>query len=256
MTFLTNSDFLVEAAKGSFGDIDIIHKFGRNPDVDSGTTPEDIWVTGGLMTWETVANTISIVSTSVNDDGSPSGTGANTITILGCDSSFALIEETVTLNGTTPVVTTNSFIRVDRAFIASTGTYHGSNEGIITATINGNTTFTMEVDTGQTELGRFTVPVGKVALVLSGFVSVDSTKPATVSLFQTINADDIVAPFSGSKRLVWKFDMLSGEDLFVPRSPVLFDEKVDMWWQCELASSNGTSIDINFEILLIDKPVV
>lgn len=255
MTFLTQSDVLVQIASGNIAG-EIIHKFGRNPDVDSGTTPEDIWVTGGLMNWETVPNVVSIVSTSVNDDGSPSGTGANSITIVGCDSTFTQIEETVTLNGLTPVVTTNSFIRTDRAFIASTGTYHGSNEGIITATINGNTTFTMELGTGQTELGRFTVPVGKIALVLSAFVSVDSTKPANVSLHQKTNADDVVAPFSGAERLVWKFDMLSGEDLITPRSPVFFDEKVDMWWRCDFASSNGTGIDVNFEILLTDKPVV
>ncbi|MCK5615625.1 hypothetical protein KAR91_77890 [Candidatus Pacearchaeota archaeon] len=55
--------------------ISYIDKFGRNPDIDTGTDPEDIWDAGGLWVPPTAARTHAFVSSSGEDDGSVLSTG-------------------------------------------------------------------------------------------------------------------------------------------------------------------------------------
>ena len=55
--------------------------FGHNPDVDTGTDPEDVWETGGNMTLFSSEFLVDIVSTSTADD--VGSTGALTIQIFG-----------------------------------------------------------------------------------------------------------------------------------------------------------------------------
>jgi hypothetical protein len=48
MSYISNKDFLIEVAKGNVAGHAIVNKFGRNPDVDTGTDPEDVWTQGGV----------------------------------------------------------------------------------------------------------------------------------------------------------------------------------------------------------------
>lgn len=155
----------LQVAIGNFMDVSVLHKFGRNPDVDSGT-PEDVWAVGGDYVFPAAAETVDVVSTDTDDDGSPVGAGARTLMILGLDSSYAEVQETVTLDGVTPVTTTQTFLRVLRAYVVTAGAT-GTNEGAVSATntTSGDDLFSILVGKGQTTLAVYTVPDGKVLLV-------------------------------------------------------------------------------------------
>lgn len=98
---------------------------GYNLDVDIGT--ETIWSSGGVWVPQTSATTYTIVSTSVND--TLSGSGAQTILLDLIDSNRDRVLLPVTLNGTTPVVTTQTGFGINAAIVTS-----GINQGDISIT--------------------------------------------------------------------------------------------------------------------------
>ena len=137
-------------------------KFGMNSAVASGT--EEMWPLGTTKVWPTSAAVVSVTSSSASDDGDPAGTGARTLQIDGLDSNFKEISETITMNGTTAVTTTQTFYRVNRAIVLTAGTA-GNNVGNITGTISGNAQLYIEASEGQTHQTHYTVPAGKTLLV-------------------------------------------------------------------------------------------
>lgn len=83
---------------------------GHNPSIGSGVAA-DVWEGGGNYPLLAAASQLEVVSTSAADTAA--GTGARTVLIQGLDANWLPISETVTLNGTTPVTTVNSYLRVN-----------------------------------------------------------------------------------------------------------------------------------------------
>jgi len=143
---------------------------GLNEDVDAGT--EDVTELGATYTGMPVIPTqageaLNIVSGSTAD--AAAGTGQRTIKIVGLDAAGAPQEETVTLNGTTPVVTTTTWLRVYRVYGVAAGS-GGTNAGAITVKHNvttANVFAVVKAGRSQAMLGVFTVPAGRTARVVS-----------------------------------------------------------------------------------------
>lgn len=143
--------------------------FGFNDAV--GTSPETIWTAGATYTFPSTATALTVVSSSANDDGSPAGTGARTVTIVGLDANYAEVSETVTMNGTTDVTTTQTFLRVNEAYVATCGST-GSNVGAITIANTTPTTLAVIVATaGISQQCVYTVPANKTAFITRYMVS-------------------------------------------------------------------------------------
>jgi len=110
------------------------NKFGFNADVDSGSE-EIVAAFGGTFSIMTSADTLDVVSSSANDTSA--GTGVRTIAITGVDANNLEQTEVVTLNGTTPVTTSNSWLGVNRVTVLTAGS-GGAPAGNITIDDNGN----------------------------------------------------------------------------------------------------------------------
>lgn len=151
--------FGIQVATGNYRNWLSENKFAANPSV--GTSFEDVWNNGGTLSYLSSAETMNIVSTDTNDDGDPAGTGARTLEIFGLDGNYDLINETVTLNGTTNVTTVNSYLRVHRMIVRTAGS-GGGNAGVITATASSAGTVQANIDIGdnQTLKSQYTVPNG------------------------------------------------------------------------------------------------
>lgn len=126
--FGKTEDFALQVARGQIPGHSAISIFGYNPDVD--TTEESIWPDGGTVPHPTLASVLKISSSSADDTSA--GTGARTVTIVGLDGSYNQVSESITLNGQTAVNTTNSYLYVNRFYVASTGS-GGANAGNINA---------------------------------------------------------------------------------------------------------------------------
>ena len=106
------SDYLLEVAKGNIPGENIMNKFGENPEVSTGTDPEDIWDGGGIYDfYPSVAQSMEIVSDDVNDSGVvlSSGTVTTTGALTLIDSSATFIPYTVAVGDLVINDTTNQF---------------------------------------------------------------------------------------------------------------------------------------------------
>ena len=159
---LTTDRSGVEVVRGNVPGTTFINKFGRNSAITTGSAPEDIWEGGDIYTGmplhSAAAETVTIVSDDANDTSA--GTGARTVTIIGLDGSWNQVTETLTMNGTTQVTSSNSYKRLNRAFVATAGTSE-HNEGILTiahSTTTANVFAAMPAEAGQTQICAYTIP--------------------------------------------------------------------------------------------------
>ncbi len=141
---------------------------GVNEDVDAGT--EDVCDVGGTYAGLPIlptqaAEAINIVSSSAND--AAAGTGVRTIRVEGLDANGKWAQETFTMNGTTPVVSTSTWKRVSRVFGLTAGS-GGVNAGAITVKHNvttANVFAVVKAGRNQAAVAAFTVPSGKQAKI-------------------------------------------------------------------------------------------
>lgn len=144
-------------------DILFVNKFARSPDIDSNNT-EDVWAAGGTLSYLTMAEAIDITSSSAADTSA--GTGARTVKIYGVDNSGDLISETITMDGTSAVTTTNNYLQIYRAKVATAGSGR-TNAGNITlsAGISAATQAYIEAGRSDTQISHFYIPNGFTGLM-------------------------------------------------------------------------------------------
>ena len=117
--------FELQVSRGQIQAHSVVTIAGYNSNVDTSwamITPV------GNLSYAATALQMTVSSGSAND--ASAGTGAQTVLVTGLDANYAVISETVTLNGQTAVTTTNSFLRVNSMLVTTAGTSL-ANEGII-----------------------------------------------------------------------------------------------------------------------------
>lgn len=149
----------VPVAIGALPGWQIFRKFGNNPAVNGSSTLEEMWPLGTPRILPTAAAAGAAVSTSTAD-ANPSGTGARTIQVEGLDADYNEISEVVSLNGTTPVVLANTYLRINRAYVLHCGTGM-TNAGAITIYIGADPQAYIQTGKGQTLQTFGTLPANK-----------------------------------------------------------------------------------------------
>lgn len=239
----------LDKSNGRHANRTTIEKFGFNPDV-AASTEEDVWAAGGTYNWLTAADTVRIASGgNVNDTAA--GTGARSITIVGLDSNWDEATETIaTAGGSASSATSTSFIRVFRAFVATSGTYNGANTGDVTIETSGGTTVAFIVAArGQTQLAIYTVPDGFNAFLRRVQFNSDSSKVGQALVYQRQDADTTSAPFS-SKRLVFNTPLSGLVDVHYETYPGPFPARTDLWCAA-IGGSGGMAVSAEMDIVLI-----
>lgn len=167
MSYFAPADYGLQVARGLVTGVSRINKFGAAPDGVQ-TTATDIWsradsaATQQIWLAPTAARVHAIVSSSADDDGSPVGNGARTIRVYGLQTwASAETSEDVTLNGTTPVNTANSYVIIHRMKVLTSGAT-AINVGTITATAatDGTITAVIAIGDGQTEMAVYGIASG------------------------------------------------------------------------------------------------
>lgn len=163
-----NEAFALQVARGLVPGHTALSIFGYNGDVD--TSEESVWPDGSTVPHPTTASKLNIVSTSTDDDGSPAGTGARTVYIEGLDGNYKVISETLTLNGTTNVETTQSYLYVNQFYVATVGT-GGANAGEITAKVSTTLYDLIAIGYNQRTTAHYCVPAGYTGYLTTGVIT-------------------------------------------------------------------------------------
>lgn len=243
---MSAAPYELRAAQGLVPGVITINKFGRNPDVDTGT--EDIWAVGGLFVPPTAARVHAVVSASANDTAA--GTGARTLSINGLDANYADQTETITMNGVTPVNTAKSYIIIHRAYVATAGS-GAVNAGNITAVaaVDGTTSFRIVATKGQTQLGFYLVPAGYTAYLTRYRASLNAGATANVDI------ELFATPFGGAFNLKGTLTLTGGSvsaNEMEYETPLKFAEKTLIRLRAT-SDANNTNVVASFDLYLVEN---
>lgn len=239
-------------AEGRYQNRSIVNKFGANSDIDTGTVPEDIWEGGGTYTGFATSAEVLRVTSSSTADVNTSGTGAWQIRITGLDASYNVIQETVNLNGTSNVTTTNSFIRAHTATIVSAGS-GGVNAGTITIRQNvttANIMLTMIPGRNQTNSSAYTIPAGYTGYMRSLHVAIRGTGIANTptAVEGQIWTRSFGAPFRSRRPFTVSSSYRLADTIY---GGLVFTEKSDIVLRITATSGNDTSVNGGYDLILV-----
>lgn len=209
----------------------------------SKTTKSDLWE-GGLnnYVYPTEAKQLSIVSDSNNDNNN--GTGAQHIKITGLDKDYNRIYEYLNLQGTTPVTTVNSYIRLESAIVKVLG--NGTVLGNITITHNGNILGFIPFPNGRTRLSHYTIPKDHTGFLMNIFSNQSGKQDVTLDLLARENAH---APFIKCKEIFNTGDQYIREEL---NGSMRFSEGSDIKLMYETSKKN-IPIRGGYELIVINN---
>jgi len=232
-----------------------VMKFSTVPSVTQ--TEIDVWGSTGRRFVLASAVQHSIVSDSADDD--LGGLGAEVVTIGGLDNDWNEITEDVVLNGTSAVTTTQSFLRVNRAYVKQVGIAPGanvnSNRGNLTIRETGTSTVQafIEAELGQTQGSHYSVPAGKTAVIMSASVSSSSDKAASVVEFMQRQWTLPDANFP-ARRVALRVDS-PGAPFVVPfQYGIRVTERSDMWalaYAPTASGANQPAVNVTYQFLLL-----
>lgn len=225
-----------------------VNKFGRNTDIDTATTPEDLWGGGGVYAGfpENTAEPIEVLSDSASD--ASAGVGARTVVIQGLNSDWLETSEAITLNGLTPVQSVNTYRRVHTMRVATSGS-SVFNVGTITvrhATTEANVFLTMVPNTNQTNCSAYTVPAGKSAYLTDVIAIMRGAVNGTADMAFWIRA------FGQAPRLRRPFAVSSNFEHHDEISvPIQLAEKTDIIIRCTTVSTNNLEVAAGYDLVLV-----
>ena len=221
-----------QVAEGSVAGTTSVFKAGYNPSCANGSE-ESLWGASNLYPWSAwnSGGTLSCVSTSSSD------TGHLHITGLKADD-WTETTEIVTLNGLTPVVTTNNFIRINNIHYFSSDV----NVGAITASRGGTVVGYIEIGNGQGQMAQYTIPAGYTAYMLSGNSNVGKGNDGTGKFKYRL--------YGSNFQTAMTYLLYQSTFDYTFQTPLKLPEKTDLDVTL-LASNAGTPCSCAYSMILI-----
>jgi uncharacterized Zn-binding protein involved in type VI secretion len=246
-----NEPFELQVARGFIQGHRAVTVFGYNPDVD--TSEVTVWPLPSVITHPAAALQMKVSSTSAND--ASGNTGARTVVIQGLDANYNEISETVTLNGQTGVLTTQSFFRINYAYVATAGNtnsaagdiYFGT--GTVTAGVPATVYNIIKYDFNNTVTGHYTIPAGYSGYLSQGLFSAGQASGST-----QVRGRLLSTGLDNIRRTAAVTTVNNGVSDYVFEYPLRIPEKTDLE-ATAVGSANNNGASCMFIILLTrDNP--
>jgi hypothetical protein len=213
--------FDLQVARGQIQGHSTVNIYGYQPAV--GTTSIPVWENATAYTYPVAAGVMYL-----------SGSNGDTaqITIVGLDASYAVISEVVTLNGTTPVATTKSYLRINSMFV-SVGSATNPAGAVYLKNSGGTVTYAqINAGIGRTQAALYTVPAGYTYFL------------QRVNIYTSLNGNDYVTyqnktiSSAGVVQITQQAPFAMGyEALRIMPRPFL--EKTDIQLMCKVQTGTG-----------------
>jgi hypothetical protein len=231
--------FELQVSRGQITWHEPLNLFGNTTSLGStafGPLWEGLTGTGGAYAYPASAVIMTIASSSASDT-------AVTIRISGLGAGFVLQTEDVALNGTSNVLTTKSFLRIN-----SMQTIAGNAVGNVTA-INGGVTYArITAGNGNTQMSLYTVPAGYT--FYQTYYQADTNTSATSGAYVRLRTYTVDNPKGGVITALNQTAFV--QQLTIPlQYPVEYPEKHDIQYQMIGAGGAGAVANIYVGGILI-----
>lgn len=233
--YYPSEDQKLNIARGLVKGTSIRNIFGYDSSVNNSFKP--LWELGSVYTYPTQNLTMDVVSTNTNDT-------AVTVKIVGLDSDYNELSETLTLNGTSTVTSNNEYFRINDVI-----TIAGNADGNVNVTNSSVTYARIRAGDGRNQASIFTVPAN--------------------TCFYLYRIDGFSATATGSQYVTFRNEVTNSsnvtfrvaETTFINqmniqrRLPFKYDAKSDIQFQCK-SSASTNEIGIFGEGILIKDGLV
>lgn len=249
-------------ASGDVTGSSFVHKFGQAPDFD--TTDNEVTVWDGANDGGINQMVYTFSATAAIDSISSSNTGdTGTVSIQGLDTNFALVTQTVTLNGQTRVALGTSLLRAFRMSNTSSATFLGEiyvyeNTAITSGVPNDKTKIRIVVNgANQTLMAVYTIPAGKTGYVRDFYASTAGASKTSEYIIKLKARLYVSGAYRAwlTKHLTAISDAGTSYIKHDYIEPEVFPEKTDiiMTAQATAGGATGCTIAAGFDIVLVDN---
>lgn len=239
-----SEDYFLEAKRGNISGVTSFSILGLNDDIDTNSTPEDVWDGGGVYQGfnKTAGSQLSFVSNDLGDDCTI------VVEILKLD--YTRVIEEVIINGTTPVLSVaTDALRVNGMFVKLPSTGDKSNIGVLTCSHTSDVMSQINPGQGITHQTCCTVPLGKTwrFLKLVSWLNDLQTNSAKINV--------VVSPFGRAEQRLITFSVSKdgGQSDIESKTFFTFPEKTDIRFEVPQVFSNDSSITVALQILEEDS---
>ena len=229
-------NLFLNIARGLVKGTSFIHKFGAVPAMSTNTTGT-VWDINDTVypwsAWDT-AGTITVDRASTSDAN-------KSVTVVGLDSNYNELTETIVLTNPTGNASTGLFIRVFRAFILDGST----NVGLISIKKGATTVAAITATKGQTLMAIYTIPAGHTGYLMKGTASAQAGADATGDMFVRYAGQS-------SFRIGHSFEVsgAGGQYLYDFTTPIPIPAKSDIDIRLVTRSNNGR-YTAAFDLILV-----
>lgn len=248
----TFADLWIMAELGQIHGVTAGHRFGYHPSTT--ISPTTIWDEGILYPRQAAASPMTISSTSANDVDT-AGTGAWMVLIKGTDEDSVSIEETVSLNGLTPVALTNEYLNIHSATVIPPAGTISQNDGDIyigngTVTAGKPAVVYAKIAEGnnQTLMCVAHIPHGFTMLIGQWFADVGQGVECTIDVVAALHDKTANPVFQVKKRhMLYQGGLTMSQAL-----PFAFPE--DHFLEMRVKSDTpGVTVSAGFDFVLFDN---
>ena len=239
--------FALDVSRGLVAGHRSVIVFGFAPDVD--TSEATVWPGAGLLAHPVSALTLKVSSTNANDTAN--GSGARTVRVDGLDDNFDEISETVSLNGQTAVLTTQTFRRINYATVVTAGASNGSEgdiyfgTGTVTAGVPATVYEVVKYNYNNTITAHYTIPAGYNGYIMQGLFSAGQPGGSA-----QVQGRLMVSGPDNIRRTGAVTTVNNGVADYVFEFPLALPEKFDVE-ATAIGSSNNNSASAMFILLLV-----
>ena len=210
---------LVDFARGHYLNVTPLHIFGFNRSI--ATSFETIFNDGGgVYTFPSSALVLSLVSSAAD---------TCVVCVYGLDADWLEITENVTLTGTTPVTTTQSFFRVNGAYVVS-----GTQSGNVSITNNGTKYAYIEADTGVSQACVLSTSATK-----SAYITDVTFTSGTVNSNKYLTGRAYLKQYDMTVQNFWQSTWADGQISFNMSVPFRLPQKSDFMIEAKSSSSEN-----------------
>ena len=213
-----------------------LFKFGFNPDVNGSL--ETVWDAGGIYAYPSSALAMTVTT----DAGVPATDNGVKVVVQGLDGDYNEVSQEVTLAGSGTATTTQTFLRVNRAYVSGSQAPTGN----LNITNGGTTYARITLGENQTLMALWTVPAG-----YTGFLDHVNIATGTTNSNQYVTAQIVQRTQGGVFRVMMKQTLGSGGVAdFLIGYPIAVSEKTDLEVRAESSGANNL-ISANFSMVYI-----